>query len=127
MPFELGIDYGFKRSGGVFATKRALVIAKDQYEYQVALSDIAGFDIRSHGNNFETAIKHVRSWLHSQELRVRGPSQIVGDYTVFQEWDFERLLAAGWNRADIKERATPELFEAMQAWIAAGRPMTGPS
>ena len=127
MPFELGVDYGFRRAGGAFETKRALVIATGQYSYQVALSDIAGFDVRSHGNDYVKAIRQVRAWLRSHGLPVRGPSRIIGDYTAFQEWDFERLLAAGWGEADIKERSTPELFDAMATWITEGRPMSGPS
>jgi hypothetical protein len=61
MPFELGVDYGFRRASARFATKRALVIATSQYEHQIALSDLAGFDIASHDDNFERAIKHVRA------------------------------------------------------------------
>lgn len=125
MPFELGVDYGFRRSGGTFANKRALVIATKPYEHQIALSDIAGFDVKCHEDNYQLAIKHVRAWL-SQDLQVPGPSRIVGDYTAFQEWDYERLLDEGWEEEDIRERATPDLFHAMKAWLVEGRPMTGP-
>jgi hypothetical protein len=126
MPFELGVDYGFQRAGGRFANKRALVIARDQYDYQVALSDIAGFDIASHDNRFDKAIKHVRRWLHAQGLPVRAPAKILGDYLAFQEWEWDRLLADGWAEDDIREQSTPELFESMQTWVSIGRPLADP-
>lgn len=48
----------------------------------------------------------------------------MGDFVGFQEWDYERLLAAGWDEEDIRTRATSELLEAMRAWRDAGRPAT---
>jgi len=125
MPFELGIDYGVSVSGqGSMASKRLLVIAEDRYLYQAALSDIAGWDIRSHGGEYEEAIKQVRTWLRSHDLADRPSSQIIGDYIGFQEWDYERLLVDGWSEKDIQERETGELLEAMKAWRDADRPAT---
>lgn len=126
MPFELGVDYGFRRSSDRFATKRALVIATGRYEHQIALSDLAGFDIANHDDDFEQAIKHVRAWLWSNDLDVRAPAKILGDYLAYQEWDWERLLADGWSEDDIRDRSTPELFDAMETWVSVGRPLTDP-
>jgi len=125
MPFELGIDYGFANSGNPqFSNKHLLVVAEERYKYQVALSDIAGWDIRAHNSDFEEAIKQVRGWLASHNVARRSSSQIIGDYVGFQEWDYERRLADGWNDADIQERGTPELLKAMGEWLEAGRPTT---
>lgn len=125
MPFELGIDYGFSQAGADnLRTKRLLVIAEDQYKYQEALSDIAGWDIRSHDANYERAIRQVRSWLAACGLTNKSSSKILGGYIDFQEWDYERLLATGWTDSDIQERPTPELLRAMHEWIEAGRPVT---
>jgi hypothetical protein len=125
MPFELGIDYGISLGGGeAMASKRLLVLAEDRYLYQAALSDIAGWDIRSHGGDYEKAIKQVRAWLRSHGSADRSTSQIIGDYTGFQEWDYERLLDEGWNEKDIQDRETGELLEAMKAWRDANRPAT---
>ena len=125
MPFELGIDYGVSKGGQeLMASKRLLVIAEDRYLYQAALSDIAGWDIRSHDGRYEEAIKQVRTWIRSHGLADRSSSRIIGDYTGFQEWDYERLLAEGWNEKDIQERETGELLEAMTAWRNADRPAT---
>lgn len=125
MPFELGIDYGLMMSGvEPLSLKRLLVIAEERYDYQVALSDIAGWDIRAHEGDFERAVREIRTWLGSHGLKLRAGSQIIGDYVGFQEWDFERLLADGWTEHDIKTRATSELLASMIAWRDAGRPAT---
>lgn len=64
MPFELGLDYGCRRYGdGGLAEKSILVLERTRYDYQKALSDISGWDIRAHDGDFEKAILHVRAWL----------------------------------------------------------------
>ena len=125
MPFELGIDYGVSVGGcEETSTKHLLVIAEDKYLYQAALSDISGWDIRAHGGKYELAIRQARGWLQSHGIADRSGSQVIGDYTGFQEWDYERLLADGWNEEDIQRRETGELLEAMNEWRDAGRPPT---
>lgn len=124
MPFELGIDYGVSLSQEPVVQKYLLVIAQDRYLYQAALSDIAGWDIRFHGGDFEEAIRGLRVWLGSHGLADRSGSQIIGDYIGFQEWDFERLLADGWSEKDIRDRETKELLDAMSEWRRAERPAT---
>ena len=125
MPFELGLDYGLAQGGrGRLRDKRLLVIAQDPYKYQAALSDIAGWDIGTHRGEFDQAIRQVRNWLAATEGSIPAASQIVGNYFGFQEWDYERLLARGWDDLDIQERPTPELLDSMREWIVAGRPMT---
>lgn len=123
MPFELGVDYGVSRTAeGV--SKHLLVVVERKYDYQAALSDIAGWDVADHGGDYESAIHRVRDWLqHHGEVR-RSRSQVVGDYTGFQEWDYERLLAEGWSESDVQDRGTAELLEAMLVWREADRPAT---
>ena len=49
MPLELGIFLGSKKYGDKKnKTKVCLVIDKEQYRYQIFISDIAGQDIKSH-------------------------------------------------------------------------------
>jgi hypothetical protein len=125
MPFELGVDYGVSVvNEDPAVAKHLLVIAEQQYLYQAALSDIAGWDVRPHDGDFEEAIRVVRIWLASHGLADRSGSQIIGDYIGFQEWDYERLLADGWSEQDIRDRGTKELLDAMRAWRDAGRPAT---
>jgi hypothetical protein len=66
MPLELGIFLGAKRYGGQRQkTKRALILDGERYRYQKFCSDIAGQDVRTHGNTARGAIRCVRDWLRA--------------------------------------------------------------
>lgn len=125
MSFELALDYGCRRFGaGRSAEKAILVLEETRYDYQKALSDISGWDIRSHEADFEKAILHVRSWLVAQAAAEPvGAAHIRGKYIDFQEWYWERELARGSSEEDIKAYPTNELLRAMQEWMDAGQPV----
>ena len=54
MPFELGIDFGLRKSGvKPLDTKQFLILEAIRYDYMKAISDINGFDIKVHKNNTE--------------------------------------------------------------------------
>jgi hypothetical protein len=124
MPFELGLDHACRRYGNEqLAEKQILILERNRYDYQKALSDISGWDIQSHGGDFEKAVRKVRSWLIVQaNAPAVGAALIQGKYIAFQEWYWERELAAGSSEEDIKEYPTAELISAMHEWMEAGQP-----
>lgn len=64
MPFELGLFLGAKRFGGDQHEKKTCIIFDhERYRYQQFLSDIAGQDIRAHGNDPRELIRAVRNAL----------------------------------------------------------------
>ena len=66
MPLELGVFLGAKRFGaGRHHSKRCLILDRERYRFQKFISDIAGQDIKAHGNNPETVIRVVRDWLRN--------------------------------------------------------------
>ncbi|MFA6965535.1 hypothetical protein [Bosea sp. (in: a-proteobacteria)] len=125
MPFELGFDYGCKQ----FFTdqrcdKKFLILEEKAYRYQAALSDIAGCDIKQHAADYQKAVRAVRNWLVSEaDIVADGAAKILGAYADFQEWYYERQLAAGFSEDDIKDYPTSELLAAMKAWVALGKPI----
>jgi hypothetical protein len=125
MPFELGIDWACRRYYGEGReAKRFLILEEKAYRYQAALSDIAGFDIQTHGGNFQLAVRKVRNWLVSEAgVAAEGPSRILARYADFQGWYFEKQLVAGFSEDDIKDYDTSELLAAMVEWMAAGKPI----
>ena len=125
MPFELGLDHACRRFGGAPLTdKRILILEDTRYDYQKALSDIAGWDIQAHGGDHEKAVRHVRSWLIAQAAAPAvGAALVQGKYIAFQEWYWERELAAGSSEDDIREYPTAELIRAMHEWKDAGEPV----
>jgi hypothetical protein len=124
MPFELGLDYACRRFGASeLQDKRILVLESRAYDYQKALSDIAGWDIRTHQNDYAKAVAHVRNWLSSQSpVPSIGTSRILGKYTAFQEWYWEKELAAGSSEDDIREYPSDHVVRNMHEWMATGQP-----
>ena len=65
----------------------------------------------------------MRNWLVAQAGAAKvGPAKILGEYVAFQEWYWERELAAGSSEEDIREYPTIEVIEAMHEWVALGTP-----
>jgi hypothetical protein len=125
MPFELGIDYACRLYYGKGRqTKRILVLEEMKYRYLAAISDISGWDIESHSGDFQKAVRKVRNWLSSQIESDTAPSKRILDaYVDFQEWHYEQQLSAGFSEEDIQDYPTKELLEAMQRWVALGKPV----
>lgn len=128
MPFELGVDHGCRRfKGPPWNSKKLLIIADRQYNYQKSLSDIAGSDIETHSNRFDRAVKKVRNWLVSEAGAPNvGAQRILNKYADFQEWYFEKHRAAGASDADIKQYPTKEFLDGMVEWKGVGEPVTFP-
>jgi hypothetical protein len=125
MPFELGIDYGCRQYFGKGREKKKLLVLEEKrYRYQAALSDLSGCDIEAHGGNFQKAVRKVRNWLVSEAgVAADGANRILGAYADFQEWYYERQLAAGFSEEDIQDYPTNELLGAMNTWVAEGKPI----
>jgi hypothetical protein len=64
MPFELGIDFGLKRSEQ-YKEKQILILEKEQYSLKSIISDIAGNDTKHHNNTPKEIIKCIRDWFVS--------------------------------------------------------------
>lgn len=124
MPFELGIDYGCRQSGAPpLNTKAILVLEHTRFDYLKGLSDIAGWDIRAHGNDVDTAVRHVRTWLIAQAgANSVGVTRIMGQYLTFQQWYWKRQIANGSSEDDIRAYPTDEMVRAMHDWMGAGQP-----
>lgn len=76
MPLELGLFLGAQRftvKGNYNKEKKVLVLDKEQYRYQIFISDLAGTDISSHDSSIETLIIKVRNFLFSGTRRKSIP------------------------------------------------------
>lgn len=92
MPFELGIDYGLRKSGiSPLNTKQFLILEATKYDYQKAISDINGFDIKVHGNNTQKLFECLYSW-SSETLKINKqdpPLKLFYDFIEFNTNLFE--------------------------------------
>ncbi|GGE07857.1 hypothetical protein GCM10011390_28630 [Aureimonas endophytica] len=125
MPFELGIDYGCRQYFGRGRDKKKILILEAKpYRYQAAISDLSGCDIDIHDGDYQKAVRKVRNWLVTEAgAPAEGAGKILNAYVDFQEWNYQRQLAAGFSDADIQDYPTRELLDAMLEWVAAGKPV----
>jgi len=78
MPFELGLFLGAKRFGDRRQKRKStLILDRERYRFQHYLSDIAGQDIKAHGDDPALLIRAVRDWLRDAEPRRHLPSSTV--------------------------------------------------
>lgn len=124
MPFELGMDHACARFGSApLPDKAILILEETRFDYQKGLSDIAGWDIGAHGADYIKLVRIVSGWLIRQANALPvGPSKILGNYIVFQEWYWDRETARGASDDDIRAYPTIQMITAMREWNEAGRP-----
>lgn len=95
MPFELGIDYGLRKSRiESLSEKQFLILEATKYDYMKAISDINGFDIKVHNNNTETAFECMYSWF-SETLKINKqepPLKTFYDFIDFNTSLFEEKV-----------------------------------
>ncbi len=119
MPFELGLDIGCRLfSEDHRREKVCLILERDRYGYQAAISDLAGSDLGVHADEPEEIVAVVRNWLCSEaECDLPGPSGIWGAFLDFMAADYLRLSANGYSNRDIQRLPISELIAHMQLWV----------
>lgn len=124
MPFELGIDVGFRRGGAApLHEKKFMIFEKDQYDLKRSLSDIAGQDADWHRNDFEIVIEKVRNFFRVEaQVAAPGPSKLLTDYATFQGWMTEKKMHEGHSEEEAINLPTRERLDEMKGWAALGRP-----
>ncbi len=86
MPFELGIDYGLRRFNPEFSDRRSLILETERYDYMKAISDINGFDIKSHEDIPKKLVECLRSWF-SETVGLRNLNSSDKIYSDFIEFN----------------------------------------
>lgn len=118
MPFELGIDYGCQKlRGGKWARKKILILEKDRYRFQKAISDLSGSDIKSHNDEVIKVVGAVRDWLVTEELK-HGDSgaRIWERFVDFQAYlHGEVVMKEG--HASIDDLQVSEVIHHMEVWF----------
>lgn len=129
MPFELGIDYGARRYGSdVMAGKRCMILETAPYDYQVALSDLSGVDIKNHDDKPEEIVRAVRDWFYEtvQLTNLHSPTKIWNWFTDFQTYLFESRQENGLSEEDvtkdIERMPVSEYIDSVRHWVDLGKP-----
>ena len=121
MPFELGIDYGFRRSGhGQMHEKRFLVLDEQPYRLKQVISDIGGWDTVAHGDDAERAMKEVRNWLcQVAGMPLPGGDVLYGQSLIYDEWKYGKPDHA---RSAVDAYSPFETIKSMSRWHQLGGP-----
>lgn len=121
MPFELGIEYGCRLFGSPRNRgKKFLVMEKDQHEFQKAISDLSGIDIKNHENEPEGMVRAVRDWFVETVglRRVHGAMAIWYRFADFETAFYDARVADGFTDKDINLMPIPEYIDFVRAWVA---------
>lgn len=118
MPFELGVDYGCKKlKGGIWNSKKILILDKEQYRFRKALSDLSGSDIKSHNDEVNKVISAVRDWFVAEELK-RGDSgnKVWINFNDFQTYLYDEVVTKDGHRS-VDDVQIPEVIHHMDNWF----------
>ena len=120
MPFELGIDYGCRRFGtGRLKEKRFLILEKEAYDYRKALSDLAGVDIKSHGDEPVKIVQAIRHWFVETVglQKVDSPTMLWYKFTDFTSDFYSQRQQEGFSDEDLNMMPVPEYIDFIEGWI----------
>jgi|TARA_R110001592_G_scaffold147042_3_gene371471 hypothetical protein len=118
MPFELGIDYGCQKlKGGVWSNKQMLILEKERYRYQKAISDLSGSDIKNHDDDPIKIIKVVRDWFVATEKK-RAPSgnKIWDKFNEFQAYLYDEVVETDGHKS-VGDVQITEIIQHMTSWL----------
>jgi hypothetical protein len=119
MPFELGVDYGCRRFGAPkLRQKKSLVLEKDQYEFQKAISDLSGTDIKHHSNEPSEMVQAVRHWF-VETVGLRNVPSAGNIWFAFNDFESEfrdARLAEGYSEEDRETMPVPEYVDFIRGW-----------
>jgi hypothetical protein len=96
-----------------------LILEKEKYSYQKALSDISNSDVKCHSGEPEEIVFEVRNWfseLGCQNL-VSG-STIWDDYNFFFTDFYEKLTKQGFREKDIDKMPIREFITYIETWLS---------
>lgn len=86
MPFELGLDFGCKayHHNEIYRNKKFLILEKEKYSTQKALSDMAGADCKCHKGDSEQLVNEIRTWFSENGIdNLPSSSHVWDDYNTF--------------------------------------------
>jgi len=120
MPFELGIDYGCRRtSSGHLRRKRFLVLTARPHDYKNALSDLAGVDAKSHRNKPEKAVLALRNWF-IDTVHLKRAASATAIWYKFMDFNadfYEQRKKDGFSKGDLKMMPVREYIAFIRRWI----------
>lgn len=120
MPFEIGLDLGCKlyHPDKKYRNKRSLILEKERYSYQKALSDMSNSDVKCHNGDPEDLVREVRNWFTELGcLGLESGSVIWDDYNLFAANFYQTKSSKGFKQKDIDKMPVPEFVAYIEDWL----------
>lgn len=121
MPFELGIDYGMKKSEAntILKQKQFLILERKAYHYKKALSDISGWDIEAHNDKALNIVKITRKWC----VGVKATDFSGTDSEIWENFNyslnaaFDKMVTKGKKGQARNNMPISEYIKFIEGWI----------
>lgn len=120
MPFEIGLDLGCRlyHQNTKYRNKKSLILEKERYAYQKALSDISNSDVKCHRGEPEEIIFEVRNWFSELgKINLNSGSKIWDDYNYFYTDFYEERTKNGFKDKDIEKMPIREFLGYIEKWL----------
>jgi hypothetical protein len=120
MPFEFGLDLGCKlyHPEEKYREKKSLILEKERYGYQKALSDISNSDVKCHKGEPEDLVIEVRNWFSEVGYKdLDSGSSIWDDFNFFFTYFDEERRSKGFRDKDIIKMPIPEFLDHITTWL----------
>lgn len=120
MPFELGVDYGYRQF--VKNEKELLILERKKYNYHRALSDISGMDICCHNNKEIELIDCLRNWVSGFSGTIIPSSKVFWDLYYNDFMWFVYKNKKGWQLDEEEIYNTMLVFKQVTALFIDSMP-----
>ncbi len=119
MPFELGIDFGCRSfAGGDAKSKQFLILEKERYRYQRALSDLSGSDIGTHNDEPEDIVHAVRNWFRGMSPGKPPSGTVIWEhFNEFMADFYQAREEQGYKDKDLQLMPTREYVDFIEEWL----------
>lgn len=118
MPFELGLDIGARIFNNTkHRKKRCLILEKEKYRFQAAISDLSNSDIKHHKGIAINVVKSVRNWFAENGFKKLPSTTVIWyNFTDFMDDYYERRIKEGFTKEDIYDMPIKEMIDYMYEW-----------
>jgi len=119
LPFELGLDLGCRTYGeSKLATKKCLILEKEEHMYLKVISDISGNDIRAHNGDEQNLLREVRNWLLTTvNLPVPAANIIWETFNLYSNFFIKTCKEEGYDAHDIEYMPIKEYMRYVKKWF----------
>ena len=97
-----------------------LILERNRYDFQKAISDLSGVDVKCHNDEPEDVVKCIRNWIVEidNSRTVDSPTQIWYHFTDFASDFYDDRKAHGFTDKDLNDMPPPEYIASIKYWLS---------